>query len=543
MTATAPGTDQGASAAPPSPPDPTSSSVAEILPPKPDDLGRATAIITAARSAQMVSFLVVGMLLARKLDQGLYGTYQQVPFLAQAIPMAISVPVGKAITYFVPRTKSPDHLLRTMAWVLGAVGLASGLAIALFPAVLRMFDPGDASLLANRVVIGAIVAMSFAQSVTDYVLIARGRRTLVAWVLLAQGVWNVLAIGGAAWLAPEPDRLRWTLLALLASTSLPAVVTYWGLLSRTRERSAEPGPGARDVLRYSLPLVLAVGVNYLAAQMDKFLVPLLFPMDQFPDAKDHYYRAAMDVPIVSAIAFTALGLVAPQLARLHGNGDEPAMLALWRRSCRGIAVATLPFAGLFFAVAVEAFTFVWGDRYEPAVPVFRWYLVRIAIAVFIPQVLLENIGATTRSLVFSGVALVTAAAFTVVLVPIYGLHGAAAATVMASLAVNWAFGGWLARHKLGCRWRDLMDWGHLVRMVVTCALAAWVSLALVDGRVGEGIPHLGRWAGSVVHLWRGAVHGAVYVAAFAVLARVLRSVSREDMEMLRGLVTRRRPAA
>lgn len=516
-------------------------------------IGRATALITLARSAQMFTFLATSIYLARRLESSVYGTYQHVPFLATAIPMAVSVPLAKAVTYFTPRHRRPDAFLRATALVLAGVGIAAAFAIALVPAVLRAFDPKDAQLLDLRALVGAVVGFSFAQAISEYVLIARGRRMGVVWLLVAQSAWNLFGIGGAALFAPEATRLEWTLLAFLGSTALPAIVTFRWLLAKSDDSAGESdGPTRAAVVAYTAPLVLAVGVNYAAAQIDKLLVPWLFPKDLFPSAKDHYFRAAMELPIVGALATTLLSLVAPTLSKLHGAGDRAGLLDVWRRTCRRIAVLTMPLAGLMCAVAAEAFTLVYGERYTPAVPIFRWYLVRIVIMVFVPQVLLECVGATGRSLVFSAVAISAAGAFTAVLALHFDLAGIAAAAVLASLVTNWVFGGWVATRYLSARWSDLCDWGHLLRLLAVCGAATTVSILVIPSgwgvaaaaaSVGTAAP----WARTGVlvcgKLTEGLAHGAVYAAAFVPLALALRCLRREDIEMLRGIVTRRRQAA
>src|SRR6185295_5413171 len=91
-----------------------------------DGLARATALITVARSVQMLSYLAAGMYLTRRLGPEEAGTYWQVPFLAKAIPMMVSVPLGKAVTFFVPRSESPDRFLRGAALAIAAAGIVAG---------------------------------------------------------------------------------------------------------------------------------------------------------------------------------------------------------------------------------------------------------------------------------------------------------------------------------------------------------------------------------------------------------------------------------
>jgi O-antigen/teichoic acid export membrane protein len=502
-------------------------------PPSAGSLARATLYITAARSLQWAAILVVGVLQTRRLTRSEVGTFQHLPFLAAVIPMAIAVPLGKAVTYFLPRTRSPDRVLRRIAVTLVACGLAAGLTIGFLPQVLRLFDRGDDQLVGLHWIVAATVACAFPYAICEYVLLARGMRRAVVLLLAVQGAWMVTGIGGALLLAPPETRLRWALTALLVAHAIPAGVTLVWLFRPLRADPADPGPQRKELLRYIGPLVAATFVNLVAAQLDKFLVPIIYPMDQDPVAKALYFRGAMDIPLLGAVAFTLNGLLAPELAARHAAGDTAGLLALWRKGCRMVAVATIPAAALLWACAQEAFTFVFGELYVGSVPIFRWYVVALIARCFIPQLLLESTGATTKSLAFSVVALVSAGLLTVVLVPVWGLVGFAAASITAGLVANWLFGGAFARHSLGVRWSELLDWDHMVRLVL-------VSVGAVQGAVAIGL--LDAFYAPPLFV-RGVLRGVVFAVLFVGLARLLRSPSREDLEMLRGLLKRRPKAA
>ena len=66
-------------------------------------LASAAALITGARIVQTAVIFVLAMMLSRGLTKPEYGLYQHAQMLASVIPLMLSVPLGKTVTYFLPR--------------------------------------------------------------------------------------------------------------------------------------------------------------------------------------------------------------------------------------------------------------------------------------------------------------------------------------------------------------------------------------------------------------------------------------------------------
>ena len=113
--------------------------------------------------------------------------------------------------------------------------------------------------------------------------------------------------------------------------------------------------------------------------------------------------------------------------------------------------------------------------------------------------------------------------------------GAAAAMCLSNFVSNWLVGGVFARAALGCRWRDLLDWGFLARTVGACGVAVIAANWALSGPQALEPEGAARVIG---HVTRIAMGIAVYGAVFAALAFPLRIVTRDDLEALRKLVRR-----
>ena len=346
-------------------------------------------------------------------------------------------------------------------------------------------------------------------------LIARGVRGGWALVLLTVAAVMAVGVGGALYLAPPETRLYWALVGLLAATAAQALVVVWFLF---KPLAARPDAGGTltlgSVLRFVAPVALASGISLLAIRMDGFAVPALFGAA----AKSQYLRGVTEPPVIGALAFTMLSLAAPSISTLHATGDRSGLVYLWRRTCRMVAVFTIPIVGMIEAVAEDLFTWVYTDTYLDAVPVFRWVTAGLTVRVFLPQVLMENTGAARMTTLVALANLALAALLMGVFFDAYGWVGAAPAMVLATLLANWLFGGAMVRAHLNVRWNDLLDWGHVLRLTLAAG-AAWLSTWSVM-RYGV-FADLGR-------LLRIVVGCIMYAIAFVPSAAILRAVTKDE---------------
>lgn len=498
-------------------------------PPQPDGFARTAARITLARSVQFAGLFALAALMTRVMPKRDYGTFLHVTTLAPIVANVVAIPASKAITYHVARLDRPDAFLRRAAWTLLVLAAAIGAVTAFVPGALAALDPSDGALAGRTLLVGAVFALAIPFSVAETLMIVRGAAHLVPRLLVAQAVWLAAWVGGAAVFAPDGATLDWTLRALVAAYAMQAAAGVWWLL-RPMPASQRGGAWPKGVGAYTLPVFLGVLLNLAAAQFDKFLVPLLPSPGLDESVKATYMRGAMEIPLLGAIAMSFQGLAAPRLAALHAAGDRDGMLRTWRHVCRTVAIATIPPTALAIALAPDLMEAAFGEKYRASAAVFVWYAALLVVRVFLPMLLLESAGATGRGLVCSVSQAVFALAGAAVLVPALGPPGAAAAMLLGQFLGNWGVGGTLAARALGVRMGLLLEWAHLFRLCAASAAAAGAAMAVAAAGPVAG---LGAWL-------RAPVAGVAFLAAFAALAPVLRVVSRDDLEALRRLASRRR---
>ncbi len=489
-------------------------------------LTNAAALITGARTVQMAVVFVLSIPLSRLLTKPEYGVYLHATFLSSVLPLFVSAAAGKAVIFFLPRTGAPQKLLRSVAAVqLGVAFLIAGL-FALVPESLAIFDPDDALLVEHHVIIGLVVGISFPYTAAEQVMLARGVRRGFALVLLCVATALLLGIGGALAFAPPGLELTWALRGLLGATSVQALAALWWMLAPApKPTHGRPPTSMSEIMAFATPVVMATGISLLAARVDGFWIPGVFKSDAI---KAEYFRGAMEPPVIGAIAFTLLSLIAPTLSRLHADEEVGKLLYLWRRTCRTVAILTVPIVGMVEAVASDLFLWVY-PNYPQSIPVFRWYTALMLVRIFLPQVLMENTGAARPTVLVAFANLVLSVALVLVFSLAYGWAGAAPGVVLGTLIANWCVAGTLVKRHLRVGWNDIMDWSALVRLSAAAALS-WGATHLVLTRAT--FDYWQRFPRIVT----GCV---VFTLAFAIAAPLCGAVTMDDVRAARKQVAER----
>ena len=235
-------------------------------------------------------------------------------------------------------------------------------------------------------------------------------------------------------------------------------------------RPTIPVARARGILREAWPL----GVAFLCQQL-YFYVDNLFVLLIEGDTELGRYNGG--VRIMSFLIMTATyasGSALPWLVRRGGEGSAGSAAAqlgqpLFAAACLG--------CGALWPWSSELLAFVLGDDFASAGPSLAWLLMACA-AVAAGAPLLTTVVAAGRPmhvLAVAGGALLLNTVGNALLVPRYGITGAALATFVTEVAV--ALGAAVALSRLGSsafRWRP---WRWLVGPVAF-AVAAWLSSLL-----------------------------------------------------------------
>jgi len=261
----------------------------------------------------------------------------------------------------------------------------------------------------------------------------------------------------------------------------------------------EPIASARTLVRYSVPMALAGTVGVTMTWFDRLLVGFYLPIE----AAGWYQVAAQASGAFAVVVGAFNAIFTPMIAGLLVRGERERLEELFRVATKWGALAVLPGAALCLAAPEAALGSIWGADYLPAAAPL--------VILTCGQLVTVGTGAVGYLLMMSGHpnlwlglslgALGADVLLNVLLIPRYGLVGAAAATAM-SVAVLFIGGLIVVRRRLG-----IWPWDRRFLGVVATGVGVLVAAFLLRewtalGQTGTVLAVVGLAAGLTLVGWR-----------------------------------------
>jgi O-antigen/teichoic acid export membrane protein len=200
----------------------------------------------------------------------------------------------------------------------------------------------------------------------------------------------------------------------------------WRRLPRHLRADVAPNPRPRPSLwTYTFAFWGANNLVFITAYADTLILGIFWSAQEVG-----YYSTAMTLARILLFGTTALAFIfLPITAGLIADGDPEAVRTTYVTSTRWVLVVTIPFFLLFAFAPKASMEFVWGHRYIPgAVPlqilVFSSFLASMVGPV---QSCLAGVGKAKVLVWTSAVSAATNIALSLLLIPKYGVVGAAIA--------------------------------------------------------------------------------------------------------------------
>lgn len=412
---------------------------------------RGAAFVMGIRIVGAAIALVSQVLLARWMGAYEYGIFAYVWVWVIILGIVVPMGFGTSILRFVPEYRAKAKW-RRMAGMLSAsfyIVLALGLLTALAGiAILWAMRGHIESYYFLPLIVALLCVPAFA--LADW---QEGAARAFGWVNLAYMpayIVRPLAIvaiaGGILVFSGTPTGLQVTLGALAAT-----VLTLVGQRLLLMRRVARAVPQARPVfhvrhwLVVSAPLVLVEGLFLVLINTD--IVLLGYFVD--PDEIGIYFAVTRIANLMAFICFALSALAVPKFAELHAAGKRAELQTFMHGVIQWIFWPTLA-AGLFLLAIGEYALGLFGDGFTAGYSVL-WLLMLgfLARAATGPIEYLLNMTGNQNATAFAyGTVAVLNVGLNLVLVPRFGLEGAAASTAISIVLANF----WLAvivRRRLG----------------------------------------------------------------------------------------------
>jgi len=254
------------------------------------------------------------------------------------------------------------------------------------------------------------------------------------------------AMGAAYWLALPTDAST-AMLAAVATTWV-TVIGQTLMMNRRLKRKVEPGPkiyAAGAWLAASLPIFMVEGFYLLLTHADV----LLLRQFRGPDEVAVYYAAAKTLALVAFVSFSVSAATAHKFSEYHVAGDKVRLAAFLADSIKWTFWPSLAATIVILALG-KPFLWLFGPKF-----VDGYYLMFIlaigplARATVGPvERLLNMVGEQRGCAVVYGAAFLCNIALCVVLIPLFGVAGAAVA-ISGAMILEAALLYWVARERLG----------------------------------------------------------------------------------------------
>ncbi|MBX3488011.1 polysaccharide biosynthesis C-terminal domain-containing protein [Parvibaculum sp.] len=412
---------------------------------------RGAAFVMGIRIAGAAIALLSQVLLARWMGAYEYGIFAYVWVWVIVLGIVVPMGFGTSILRFVPEYRAKAKW-RRMAGMLTAsfyIVLALGIATAFVGVAILWAARGHIeSYYILPLAVALLCVPAFA--LTDW---QEGAARAFGWVNLAYipsyivRPLAIVAFAGAILLfSGTPTGLQ-VMFAALAATVL-TLVGQRVLLMRRVARTVPPAKPVFHVRHWvvvSAPLVLVEGLFLVLINTD--IVLLGYFVD--PDEIGVYFAVTRIANLMAFICFALSALAVPKFAELHAAGKRDELQNFMHGVIQWIFWPTLA-AGLFLLAIGEFALGLFGEGFAVGYPVL-WLLMLgfLARAATGPiEYLLNMTGNQNATAIAYSCAAVLNVALNLVLVPRFGLEGAAASTAISIIFAT----AWLAvivRRRLG----------------------------------------------------------------------------------------------
>jgi O-antigen/teichoic acid export membrane protein len=350
-------------------------------------------------------------------------------------------------------------------------------------------------LTEHLTLLGIFILLMMASAVLEIVITARGQYGRAAWTFGLSDVTRAVCFFAGALIAQSIGGLLVAAI-VFAALRLAATLVY---VVRTFGREMLPdGECLREQLMYAAPFSLAVLLEYVYRGLHQYAVSSQFDPATFAI----YSVGCLQIPVIDTLSTSFANVLMVRMGEELAEGRNASAADIWRAVTRHVAMMMLGVAGLMVVVSRDLIVLLFTDAYAASAPIFIVTALTLVPGLFMTDSVLRVYAQTRYLVMLSAVRLVAVVVALVVLMPAFGLVGAAVAGLVAATIAKVAALSRM-RRLMDVPMRAVVPWrslGALSAAAVIAGLCAWL-LPLAE------LPLIVRLAlGSFVYL---VVYGAL----------------------------------
>ncbi|MEK6749931.1 MAG: oligosaccharide flippase family protein [Pseudomonadota bacterium] len=461
--------------------------------------------------------------LVRLLSKDEYGTYQQL-LLIGSLSVGVMTLGFPASIYYYYKQYAGEPRQRAFVLQVALLFLASGLVTAVIVYFARdvIADNMNNSALSGYLEYYSIYLLFFVA--TEYfihLLISKDLYSLGVKIESAEVLFRVA-------LLMLPLVSGFGLQGLVISLAIYAVFRFCFYTIVIRHDLWPLGAGVlklftfKEQLVYSLPLAMSFLLGLIGRTIDKFLISINFT----PSQMAVYAVGAVEIPLDVIFQASVANVLRADFPALAKNGQFEEMIRIWRAAVRKLALIILPIFIFLMGFSSTFITFMFTDKYQDSVDIFRIYLLLVPLHMVVLSIFPQVFGNTKLTMKIVMVSASFNIISSIILVKAVGYYGPALATVV----TNYLSAGlymYFALRLLKCDFRTLVP----LRTIVRVAASAVIGVVLASMSVSM--------VGS--KLFELALGGIVFLITYVVLLLALSEVSKAEIQSIWQEVRRRLP--
>lgn len=346
--------------------------------------------------------------------------------------IASAAGIPKSAGRFVAEYRETDpsqvpHIVRTsVRYVL--------VAVAVVGAVLFASADGIASLLGEPrlgLLLRVGVVYLAAQTIVESMQILFQGFNRVTYSAVLRSFYTVVQLGLVVGFVVLWSNTLGAMLGFVVSAALAAVlglsVLYWRLYRNYDAAETVDAGLKRRLLRYSVPLTATRSANVLDKRIDILLVGYFLS----PLAVGFYTLAKQIADFVMTPAGVLGFTLSPTFGEQKAAGDRESARRLYQSTLEHVLLLYVPAAAGIALTAEPAVTLIFGADYAGAIPVLQVMsgFVVLQSITFVTSDALDYLGRARERAIVKGATAAANFGLNLVMIPLFGVVGAAAATV------------------------------------------------------------------------------------------------------------------
>jgi O-antigen/teichoic acid export membrane protein len=315
-------------------------------------------------------------------------------------------------------------------------------------------------------------------------------------------------------------------IGLVGSTAIAGLIglflllTIYRTLPKPPSLSLEVKEYLKEMLKYGIPLSLAVLVASFMAQYYSFLLPIFYPSDN--GVIGNYGVAQKFIVLIGFVSTPITTMMFPAFSKLDHQKDTETMKRVYQFSVKYASLLVVPVVAGVMALSEPGVSVIFGSTYQTA-PLFLALLaIGYSYAAFgnlSTSNLINSQGHTNFILKTTILTACVGLPIGTVLVLNFGVLGAIVTSLIEGLPSLVISLYWIRKH-----YGVSVDWSSSARIILASAIAAALTYTVISLLSFS----------SIVELLLGA---AVFLLTAGVALLLTRSISRSDIENLRLVVS------